>query len=120
MIGYVTNIEQETIHNIYFRRVLYTSENQQLVIMNLKPQEDIGGEIHKEVDQFIRIEKGKGLVQIDNYMYELSDGISINIPKGTFHNIINTSLTEPLKLYTIYSPPNHPFNRIDVDKPLND
>ena len=117
---YRINIETDTLQNTNFRKVLATSGNQQLVVMNLKPKEDIPMEIHHNVDQFFRIEKGKGKVLIGksgNEEYELSDGIIIMIPAGTWHRIINTSTTEDLKLYTIYSPPNHPPNKIEISRP---
>jgi mannose-6-phosphate isomerase-like protein (cupin superfamily) len=106
MRGYVTNIENDTIENKDFRRVLYTAKNTQLVLMNLRPNEEIGEEIH-DLDQFIRIEAGQGLALIDGGAHRLADGSAVIIPAGTKHNVINVSDTEELKLYTLYSPPEH-------------
>ncbi len=105
----VRDIENETVKNDNFRKVLYTGKNLQLVLMSLKPGEEIGNEMHSDVDQFFRIDSGKGKVVIEEEeSHDIEDGSSIVIKAGTYHNIINTSDTEPLKLYTIYSPPNHP------------
>ena len=103
------NIETETLKNTNYRNVLYTSKNQQIVLMSLKPLDNIPMEIHKEHDQFIRIEKGEGegLAIINNIEYKLHDGIAIIIPAGIYHKIINMSLTNLLQLYTIYSSPEH-------------
>ena len=105
--------------NTYFRRVLSTTPNMQLVAMSLKPLEDIGIETHPYTTQFIRVEKGEGIAVINNINYELFDDVAIIIPLGTEHNIINTSCYKSLKLYTIYSPPHHPMNKIDIVKPLD-
>ena len=113
---YMKNIEEETLKNKNFRKVLYTSENQQIVLMSLKPNEDIGNEIHKNIDQFIRIEKGNGKAIINNNNYKLINGSILIIPKGTEHNIINTGITD-LKLYSIYSPPEHKNHLINKLKP---
>jgi mannose-6-phosphate isomerase-like protein (cupin superfamily) len=107
MKGYFTNIEKGALENKDFRKVLYTSKYSQLVLMNLKPKEEIGMEIHPDNDQFFRIEKGEGKCLIDGNEYELSDGVAIIVPAGAEHNVINTSDTEELKLYTIYSPAHH-------------
>lgn len=106
MKGYCENIEEVTKQNDTFRTVLYTANNTQLVVMSLKPGEDIGEEIHG-VDQFIRIETGSGQTVLNGTAKEIKDGYAILVPAGTKHNIINTSSTEPMKLYTIYGPPNH-------------
>ena len=106
MRGYVTNIEKDTLENENFRRVLYTAKHSQLVLMSLQPGEDIGEEVH-ELDQFIRVEAGDGLAVLDGVEHKISDGSAIVIPAGTKHNIINSSGTEKLKLYTLYSPPEH-------------
>lgn len=106
MKGYVINIEKATIENNYFRKVLYTAKNMQLVLMNLKPGEDIGEEIH-QLDQFIRIESGEGKAILNGIVHLISDGFSIIVPAGTKHNLINTSSSKPLKIYTLYAPPNH-------------
>ena len=106
MKGYVINIEKAAIENNYFRKVLYTAKNMQLVLMSLKPGEDIGEEIH-QLDQFIRIESGEGKAILNGTAYMINDGFSVVVPAGTRHNLINTSSSKPLKIYTLYSPPNH-------------
>jgi len=108
MNGYVDNIEAKTKANSYFRQVLFTGKNCQLVLMSLKPTEEIGMEVHNDVDQFFRFEQGQGKVVIDGEESVVSDGMAVIVPAGSQHNIVNTSSTEDLKLYTIYSPPNHP------------
>lgn len=105
--GYKTNIEQLTLENTDYRRVLYTSNHSQLVVMCIAPNADIGLEVHEENDQFFRFEQGTGKVIINDTEYLVSDGDAIVIPAGAKHNIVNTSTTEDLKLYTIYSPPHH-------------
>ncbi len=105
--GYNANIEKDTIENTNFRKVLYTGKHCQLVLMSLKPNEDIGMEVHTDNDQFFRFEKGEGKCIIDGNEYVLGDGSVIIVPSGAQHNIINTSSTEDLKLYTIYSPAHH-------------
>ena len=107
MKGYNANIEKETLENTNFRKVLYTGKHSQLVLMSLKPNEEIGMEIHADNDQFFRFEKGEGKCVIDGNFYELKDGSVIMVPAGAEHNIINTSSSEDLKLYTIYSPAHH-------------
>lgn len=104
--GYVNNIEKITEDNDNFRKVLYTSDYSQLVVMSLKPKEDIGQETHG-LDQFFRIEEGEGIAILDGTKYHFQSGYCIIVPAGTTHNIINTSETKPLKIYTLYSPPNH-------------
>ncbi|MFA5386376.1 MAG: cupin domain-containing protein [Candidatus Paceibacterota bacterium] len=115
MKGYIENIENLTIQNDNFRKVLYTAKNCQLVLMSLKPGEEIGEEVHT-LDQFFRIEKGSGKAVLDDIEHEFSDGFAIIVPAGTNHNIINTSSEESLKLYTIYSPPNHKDGTIHQTK----
>lgn len=110
--GYVTNIERETLSNEDFRRVLFTGRNTQLVLMTLKPGEDIGRETHEEHDQFIRVEAGRGVAMLAGKEHPLSDGVAVVIPAGVEHNIINTSADSPLRLYTLYSPPEHPDGTI--------
>lgn len=105
--GFVQAIEKATIENENFRKVMYTAAHCQLVLMSLKPNEEIGMEIHTENDQFFRFEHGTGKVLIDGNEYEVSDGVAVIVPAGAEHNIINTSATESLKLYTIYSPAHH-------------
>jgi mannose-6-phosphate isomerase-like protein (cupin superfamily) len=107
MKGFKSNIEKDTIKNKNFRKVLYTSAYSQLVLMSLKPKEEIGAETHPENDQFIRFEGGKGRVEIDDSKYSVKDGDAVIVPAGARHNVINTSATEELKIYTIYSPPHH-------------
>jgi mannose-6-phosphate isomerase-like protein (cupin superfamily) len=107
MKGFNINIEKETLENTNFRKVLYTGKHSQLVLMSLKPNEDIGMEIHTDNDQFFRFESGHGRCIIDGNTYDLIDGSVIVVPSGAEHNIINTSSTEDLKLYTIYSPAHH-------------
>jgi len=107
MKGYKDNIEKLTIENNNFRKVLYTSKHSQLVLMSLNPKEEIGKEIHEDTDQFFRFEKGGGEVVIDGNSYQVADGDSVVVPAGAEHNVINTSDSEPLKLYTIYSPAHH-------------
>lgn len=107
MKGFATNIEKDTLANENFRQVLYTSKHSQLVLMNLRPKEEIGMEVHPDNDQFFRFEKGQGKVIIDGNEYEIKDGVAVVVPAGAQHNVINTSATEELKLYTIYSPAHH-------------
>jgi len=107
MKGFNTNIEKDTLENNNFRKVLYTGKHSQLVLMSLQPKEEIGMEVHSDNDQFFRFEKGQGKCIIDGNEYILADGSCIVVPSGAQHNIINTSETEPLKLYTIYSPAHH-------------
>lgn len=116
MNAYFGNIEDLTLKNSYFRQVLFTGQNCQLVLMSLKPGEEIGAEMHPNVDQFFRIEKGMAKVVVgENEEHNVGDGDAIIIPAGTKHNVINTS-NEDLKLYTIYSPPNHPDGTIHKTK----
>jgi mannose-6-phosphate isomerase-like protein (cupin superfamily) len=107
MKGYVTTLEKETRKNADFRRVLYTGKHSQLVLMSLKPGEEIGMETHKDVDQFFRFEGGEGKVIIDAVEHRVKDGDGVIIPAGAKHNVVNTSKQSELKLYTIYSPPEH-------------
>lgn len=106
MKGYVDNIEKLTLENKNFRRVLYTAKNSQLVVMSLKPGEEIGEEVH-QLDQFLRVEAGKGKAVLNDVESLIEDGSAIIVPAGTKHNIINTSKDSEMKLYTVYSPPNH-------------
>lgn len=116
MIGYVKNIEKETLNNENFRKVLYTAEHCQLVVMSLNPGEDIGLEVHETVDQFIRIEKGTGKAILNGEESEIKDGTAIVIPSGAKHNILNTSVDQKMKLYTIYSPAHHKDGVVHVAK----
>lgn len=106
MKGYITNIEKDSLENNNFRKVLYTAKSVQLVLMSLLPGEEIGMETH-ELDQFFRVESGNGKAILDGVEHDIKDGFAILVPTGAMHNIINTSETEPLKLYTLYAPPNH-------------
>ena len=105
--GYKENIEKLTIENNNFRKVLYTGAHMQLVLMSLKPGEEIGSEVHTENDQFFRFEKGEGKVIINETEYMVADGDTVIVPSGSQHNVINTSTIEDLKLYTIYAPAHH-------------
>lgn len=105
--GYKENIEQLTQHNQEFRHVLYTAEHCQLVLMSLAPNEEIGLEVHETGDQFFRFEKGSGRVTINDAVYVVGDGDCVIVPAGAKQNVQNTSSTETLKLYTLYSPPHH-------------
>jgi mannose-6-phosphate isomerase-like protein (cupin superfamily) len=105
--GYEINLEKETSKNSNFRRVLYTGKHSQLVLMSLKPGEEIGEETHEDVDQFFRFETGVGKVVIDNIEHRVKDGSGVIVPAGAKHNVVNTSKRANLRLYTIYSPPEH-------------
>jgi mannose-6-phosphate isomerase-like protein (cupin superfamily) len=105
--GFVVNLEDLTLANTNFRKVIYTAHHSQLVLMNLKPLEEIGMEVHPENDQFLRIESGEGKAMIDGSEYPFSAGFCIVVPAGAQHNVINTSPTNELKLYTVYSPAHH-------------
>lgn len=107
MKGFKSAIEKDAIENSNFRKVLYTSKYSQLVLMSLRPNEEIGLETHTSNDQFFRVEAGHGKCVIDGHEHTLSDGDAVVVPAGAKHNVINTSGTEELKLYTIYSPPHH-------------
>ncbi len=107
MKGFVKNIEKETLENDNFRKVLYTSQHGQVVVMSLLPNEDIGMEVHEYTDQFFRVDSGEGKVIMDGEESLISDGFAVVVPAGTEHNVINTSAEKPLKLYTIYMPPHH-------------
>jgi mannose-6-phosphate isomerase-like protein (cupin superfamily) len=106
--GYSVNIEQRTLESDHFREVLYTGPHMQLVIMTLEPGEEIGLERHEGHDQFIRVEAGEGVALLDGERHALADGVAVVIPAGTEHNVINTSRTQPMRLYTLYAPPEHP------------
>lgn len=114
--GYVEDIEQETLENEDFRRVLYTAPHTQLVVMTLKPGEEIGMERHEDGDQFVRIESGTGEAILNGTRHALSDGVSVVVPAGVEHNFVNTSKDEPLRLYSIYSPPEHPDGTVHHTK----
>jgi len=117
MIEYVGPLEKQTLENTYFRQVLFTGPHSQLVVMCLRPGEDIGDEVHPHVDQFFRIEKGEAkFVLNEKEEHSVRDGAAVVVPAGTYHNVINTSKTLELKLYTIYSPPNHPDKTVHKTK----
>jgi mannose-6-phosphate isomerase-like protein (cupin superfamily) len=105
--GFVGRIEHETTKNKDFRRVLYTGKYSQLVLMCLKPGEEIGMETHDTVDQFFRFEEGHGIVSIDGVEHEVKDGDAVIVPSGAAHNVVNNATKHDLKLYTLYSPPEH-------------
>jgi len=105
--GYSVALESETLKNTDFRRVLYTGKHSQLVLMSLAPGEEIGMEVHPHLDQFFRFEKGEGKVIVDGNEYKVTDGSGAIVPAGAQHNVVNTSKIAPLKLYTVYSPPEH-------------
>jgi mannose-6-phosphate isomerase-like protein (cupin superfamily) len=115
MQGYVTNIERETVKNRNFRKVLFTAKHHQLVVMSLKPGEDIGEEVH-DVDQFIRVEQGRGVVEMDKKKSRIRTDSAFVIPAGTRHNVINKSNDEDLKIYTVYSSPQHEEGAIHKTK----
>ena len=115
MKGYIKNIEEETLKNENFRTVLYTAKSSQLVVMSLKPNEDIGEEVH-ELDQFIRIEEGDGVAILDGIEHEVHDDYAIVVPAGARHNVINKSAEKAMKIYTIYSPPEHKDGTIHITK----
>ena len=106
MKGYHDNIETQTSGNCDFRRVLYTGQHLQLVLMTLQPGEEIGSEVHEDRDQFFRFEEGRGQVDIDDNSYEVEDGSGVIVPSGARHNVRNSG-DKPLKLYTLYGPPEH-------------
>ncbi len=115
-MGYTDNIEDRTLENSNFRKVLFTGKYMQLVVMSLKPREDIGEEVHDTVDQFFRIEEGEAKVVMNGEETILTDDMVAIVPAGTLHNVINTSDTNDLKLYTIYAPANHPEGTIHATK----
>ena len=117
MPEYFGSIEKQTLENTYFRRVVFTGKHSQLVVMCLAPNEAIGDEVHSAVDQFFRIEQGEAqFVLNEKVQHTARDGDAVVVPAGMFHNVINTSKTAPLKLYTLYSPPNHPDGTVHKTK----
>lgn len=116
MTGYSGNIEKKTLENNYFRQVLFTGKHAQLVVMCLQKGEEIGNEVHHNVDQFFRIEKGEAKFVFDGKVKTIAkNGDAVIVPAGMYHNIINVSKGQ-LKLYTIYSPPNHPDGTVHKTK----
>ena len=116
MSGYSVNIERATLENDDFRRVLYTAPHSQVVVMSIEPGGEIGMERHDTGDQFIRVEEGEGEAILDGERHELGDGTALVIPSGTEHNVINTSRSDPLRLYTVYSPAQHPDGTVHRTK----
>ena len=116
MKGFLTNIAEDTRSNEDYRRVVFTGEHTQLVLMTLPPGVDIGRETHKGHDQFIRVEAGTGEVLMDGRVQPIGEGSAFVIPSGVEHNVTNTSAEEPLRLYTLYSPPEHPENTVQPTK----
>jgi len=118
MTGYADNIEKATLKNDYFRQVLFTGEHLQLVVMCLQGGEEIGNEVHSDVDQFFRIEEGGAKFVLHNGKEEhvVHDGDAVIVPAGTWHTVINTSPTKPMRLYTVYTPPNHPDGTVHKTK----
>lgn len=116
MPGYNANIEQKTLENANFREVLFTAPNSQLVVMTLQPGEEIGTERHEGHDQFLRVESGEGEAILDGERHPVSDGSAVVVPAGVEHNVVNTSGDAPLRLYTIYSPPEHPDGTVHRTK----
>ncbi len=118
MKPYVGSIERATIQNHNFRRVIFTGAHEQLVLMCLKPGEELGNEVHASVDQFFRIEAGEAMFVFGGKeRHQVGAGEAVVVPAGTLHNVVNTSLTKPLQLYTIYSPPQHPAGTVQKTKP---
>jgi mannose-6-phosphate isomerase-like protein (cupin superfamily) len=120
MAGYVTNIERDTVANEDYRRVVFTGAHLQLVLMTLQPGEEIGRETHDEHDQFIRVEAGRGELSLGAQRFPLTDGVAAVIPAGVEHNVVNTSASEALRLYTLYGPPEHregTLHRTKADEP---
>lgn len=116
MTGYIGKIEQLTLNNTAFRQVVFTGKHAQLVVMSLLPREEIGEEVHNAVDQFFRVEAGTAKVVMNGEESVVSNGDAFVVPAGTVHNVINVSTDQPLKLYTIYSPPNHPEGTVHQTK----
>lgn len=118
--GYKDNIEKLTRENKNFRQVLYTGKNLQLVLMALKPGEEIGSEVHSDTDQFFRVDMGSGKAVINETEYEISDGDAVIVPAGAKHNVINTSSDQDLKVYTIYAPSHHKDGTVHATKEVAD
>ncbi len=115
MEPYIKNIEQETMENEYFRKEVFTGKFLQMTLMTLQPGEDIGAEVHPHIDQFLRIEQGSGKALVGDTEYDVSDDWAIIVPAGMNHNVMNTG-DIPLKLYSIYTPPEHPAGTVHKDK----
>jgi mannose-6-phosphate isomerase-like protein (cupin superfamily) len=109
LLPFVTNIEKTTVDNTKFRKILYTTDSLQLVVMCIEPDNEIGEEVHEDTSQFIRIEEGNGILVLEDRRIPITAGDAMVIPSNTYHNVINSSRTEKLHLYSIYSPPHHNF-----------
>jgi mannose-6-phosphate isomerase-like protein (cupin superfamily) len=116
MIGFVGNIEDQTLQNTDYRRVLFTGKMTQLVLMSIQPGDEIGMEVHEDHDQFIRVESGSGVAILNGERHQLSDGVAVVVPAGVEHNVVNTSSDTPLQLYTLYAPPEHPEGTVQRTK----
>jgi mannose-6-phosphate isomerase-like protein (cupin superfamily) len=116
MTGYIGPIERQTTENDYFRKVLFTGKHEQLVVMCLRPGEEIGSEVHPHTDQFFRIEEGEATFVIDGKEHSVVADEAVIVPAGAQHNVVNASQTESLKLYTVYAPPNHPDGTVHKTK----
>jgi mannose-6-phosphate isomerase-like protein (cupin superfamily) len=116
MVGYKADVQKLAAENDFFRKVLYTARGGQLVVMSLRPSEDIGMEVHHDVDQFFWIVKGTAKAVLNNEQSQVATGEALIVPRGTDHNIINASSSEPLKLFTVYTPPNHPDGTVHKTK----
>jgi mannose-6-phosphate isomerase-like protein (cupin superfamily) len=116
MIGFVGNIEDQTLQNTDYRRVLFTGKMTQLVLMSIQPGDEIGLEVHEDHDQFIRVESGSGVALLNGERHQLSDGVAVVVPAGVEHNVVNTSSDTPLQLYTLYAPPEHPEGTVQKTK----
>jgi len=117
MTGYVGHIEKATEKNKYFRQVLFTGKHLQLVVMSLQPKEEIGNEVHEHVDQFFRVEQGKArFVFNDKEEHVVAAGDAVVVPAGTYHNVVNPSPSKTLRLYTVYTPPQHPDGTVHKTK----
>jgi mannose-6-phosphate isomerase-like protein (cupin superfamily) len=114
--GFLIDIDKKTIENENFREVVSTNKHSQLVVMSVAPNDELGEEVHKDIDQFFRVEKGTGKFVANGVSKDIKDGDAFIIPAGTKHNVINTSSSEPLKVYTIYSPPHHPPGTVEKTK----
>lgn len=115
---YYTNIENDTINNFAYRKVVHTTSNLQLVLMSLLPNQSIGLEKHPDTTQFFRFEKGYGLVQVDDRSFAVSDGDCVVVNPGSYHNVTNVDPTRDLKFYTIYSPPEHENGLVEITKTI--
>lgn len=119
MPGFSIDIEKATLKNKNYRKVLHTTKTQQLVLMCLNPGEFIPEEVHKNITQFFRVESGKGVAIVSGKRFKLKDGVSLTVPMGSKHTIKNTSKTDPLKMYTLYSPFHHKPNKVDKRQPFD-